>query len=281
MVAQESEFDGMTREELLDRAMTRGFPHLVGKGKFVSKADAGEPTDEDLAVMVGRSVRLPADLDARVRRIADQLDTSVSDLIRQWISQGVASAESRGSSDSVPALDSGDEGSAWQSRGEPEASDAAVNVAWRRDLASATFTEAQIKSMRWIADSMQRQFSEAQIKSMRWAVDSMQRQVDRMMHDVSQSVHRQVEQLVRESMAVPAMQASILRGLSPLQRQAQVLREPETTADRIVSLYRSGWSIRAVAAQTGRSYGFVHRVLTASGVQIRHRGGAIRKRKVT
>ena len=44
---------------------------------------------------------------------------------------------------------------------------------------------------------------------------------------------------------------------------------------------RRGWakSIRALAASTGRSYGFVHRVLTESGVQLRQRGGARRRKK--
>jgi hypothetical protein len=38
-------------------------------------------------------------------------------------------------------------------------------------------------------------------------------------------------------------------------------------------------SIRALASSTGRSYGFVHRVLTESGVQLRQRGGARRRKK--
>jgi predicted transcriptional regulator len=43
--------------------------------------------------------------------------------------------------------------------------------------------------------------------------------------------------------------------------------------------YEKGASIRALAEQTGRSYGFVHRVLTESGVQLRQRGGARRRKK--
>src|SRR6266540_3509588 len=38
----------------------------------------------------------------------------------------------------------------------------------------------------------------------------------------------------------------------------------------------SGRSIRALAEETGRSYGFVHRMLTESGVTLRGRGGATR-----
>ena len=40
--------------------------------------------------------------------------------------------------------------------------------------------------------------------------------------------------------------------------------------------YDSGESIRSLAASTGRSYGFVHRLLTESGVELRRRGGATR-----
>ncbi len=40
--------------------------------------------------------------------------------------------------------------------------------------------------------------------------------------------------------------------------------------------YESGTSIRALAASTGRSYGFIHRVLSESGVTLRGRGGATR-----
>ena len=40
--------------------------------------------------------------------------------------------------------------------------------------------------------------------------------------------------------------------------------------------YEKGASIRALAESTGRSYGFVHRVLSESGVVLRGRGGATR-----
>jgi hypothetical protein len=40
--------------------------------------------------------------------------------------------------------------------------------------------------------------------------------------------------------------------------------------------YDSGESIRSLSASTGRSYGFVHRILTDSGVDLRRRGGAAR-----
>lgn len=40
--------------------------------------------------------------------------------------------------------------------------------------------------------------------------------------------------------------------------------------------YDGGESIRALAAATGRSYGFIHRLLTETGVKLRGRGGATR-----
>ena len=43
--------------------------------------------------------------------------------------------------------------------------------------------------------------------------------------------------------------------------------------------YHSGESIRSLAASTGRSYGFVHRILTETGVTLRERGGATRNSK--
>jgi Helix-turn-helix domain len=40
--------------------------------------------------------------------------------------------------------------------------------------------------------------------------------------------------------------------------------------------YDTGSSIRALADSTGRSYGFIHRMLTESGGTLRGRGGATR-----
>jgi hypothetical protein len=42
--------------------------------------------------------------------------------------------------------------------------------------------------------------------------------------------------------------------------------------------YEGGKSIRDLAAETGRSYGFVHRVLSESGATLRGRGGAPKSR---
>lgn len=41
--------------------------------------------------------------------------------------------------------------------------------------------------------------------------------------------------------------------------------------------YDEGESIRSLAAATGRSYGFVHRLLGEAGVELRGRGGGTRK----
>ena len=42
--------------------------------------------------------------------------------------------------------------------------------------------------------------------------------------------------------------------------------------------YDAGESIRSLAIATGRSYGFIHRILTEHGVILRGRGGATRVR---
>jgi predicted transcriptional regulator len=55
------------------------------------------------------------------------------------------------------------------------------------------------------------------------------------------------------------------------------------TRDKLASdlkkKYEKGASIRALAEATGRSYGFVHRVLSETGVTLRGRGGATRTKK--
>jgi hypothetical protein len=43
--------------------------------------------------------------------------------------------------------------------------------------------------------------------------------------------------------------------------------------------YESGASIRTLAEGTGRSYGFVHRILTEAGATLRGRGGATRSQR--
>lgn len=55
------------------------------------------------------------------------------------------------------------------------------------------------------------------------------------------------------------------------EQRAELSRSLETQ-------YRAGASIRDLAASTGRSYGFVHRMLSDAGVPLRGRGGATRDR---
>jgi predicted transcriptional regulator len=55
--------------------------------------------------------------------------------------------------------------------------------------------------------------------------------------------------------------------------------ERQTLAKDLVKRYSEGESIRSLATSTGRSYGFIHRVLTESGVQLRQRGGARRRKR--
>ena len=55
--------------------------------------------------------------------------------------------------------------------------------------------------------------------------------------------------------------------------------ERDRLASDLRRRYESGDSIRALAESTGRSYGFVHRILSESGTPLRGRGGATRGRK--
>lgn len=55
--------------------------------------------------------------------------------------------------------------------------------------------------------------------------------------------------------------------------------EREKLAAELKARYDSGESIRSLAAATGRSYGFVHRMLSESGTTLRGRGGATRGRR--
>ena len=48
----------------------------------------------------------------------------------------------------------------------------------------------------------------------------------------------------------------------------------------VTKQYAKGKSIRELADHHGRSYGFIHRLLAESGVTLRGRGGATRKKKV-
>ena len=52
-------------------------------------------------------------------------------------------------------------------------------------------------------------------------------------------------------------------------------------ANDLKNRYDAGESIRSLATSTGRSYGFIHRLLTESGAALRGRGGATGSRPTT
>lgn len=52
-------------------------------------------------------------------------------------------------------------------------------------------------------------------------------------------------------------------------------------AAQITKKYEGGASIRELAESTGRSYGFVHRLLSENGATMRGRGGATRGKGAT
>ena len=54
--------------------------------------------------------------------------------------------------------------------------------------------------------------------------------------------------------------------------------ERSKLAAELKKAYDKGTSIRELADKHGRSYGFVHRVLSESGVTLRGRGGATRSK---
>ncbi len=52
----------------------------------------------------------------------------------------------------------------------------------------------------------------------------------------------------------------------------------EKLAADLKEKYEAGQSIRLLAESSGRSYGFVHRILSESGATLRGRGGATRRK---
>ena len=53
----------------------------------------------------------------------------------------------------------------------------------------------------------------------------------------------------------------------------------DALTEELVKKYQAGASIRELAAETNRSYGFIHRILKDSGVELRGRGGATQRKK--
>jgi Helix-turn-helix domain len=74
-------------------------------------------------------------------------------------------------------------------------------------------------------------------------------------------------------------------GDRPFQQRASILKKSTrvTGADRarlakeLAARYSAGESIRFLAASTGRSYGFIYRILSENGTTLRGRGGAARR----
>jgi predicted transcriptional regulator len=69
-------------------------------------------------------------------------------------------------------------------------------------------------------------------------------------------------------------------GVAELKKGARITGgERNRLAADLKRRYAGGASIRALAEETGRSYGFVHRMLSETGVALRGRGGATRGKK--
>ena len=68
--------------------------------------------------------------------------------------------------------------------------------------------------------------------------------------------------------------------MAGLQKGARITgRDRAKLATELNKAYAKGASIRELAQVHGRSYGFVHRVLTEAGVPLRGRGGATRGKR--
>ncbi len=67
--------------------------------------------------------------------------------------------------------------------------------------------------------------------------------------------------------------------MAELKKGSRVTGEDRSTlAKDLKKRYEGGESIRVLAESSGRSYGFVHRILSESGASLRGRGGATRKK---
>jgi hypothetical protein len=67
---------------------------------------------------------------------------------------------------------------------------------------------------------------------------------------------------------------------STLRKGARITgAERESVSAGVREQYLAGASIRSLAGDLGRSYGFVHRILVDSGVPLRGRGGATRGKR--
>jgi hypothetical protein len=85
---------------------------------------------------------------------------------------------------------------------------------------------------------------------------------------------------MRPSAAVTAGQEEKGRGdVVELKKGSRVTGgDRDTLSEQLKKKYEGGASIRALAEESGRSYGFVHRILSESGASLRGRGGATRRK---
>ena len=85
-------------------------------------------------------------------------------------------------------------------------------------------------------------------------------------------------------MGVLRSECSTLREVNVAETLRKGTRVTGTDRSRLATdlqkRYDGGESIRALANATGRSYGFIHRILTETGVTLRGRGGATRGRAI-
>jgi Helix-turn-helix domain len=87
--------------------------------------------------------------------------------------------------------------------------------------------------------------------------------------DVRASAVRSCLRTVRKGMTMAALKKGVRITGAERTKLATDLRKQ----------YDKGRSIRELASSSGRSYGFVHRVLAESGTTLRGRGGATRNKK--
>jgi len=80
---------------------------------------------------------------------------------------------------------------------------------------------------------------------------------------------------------VPTTAISVREGqVADLKKGARITGAArDKLATELKKKYDQGASIRALAESHGRSYGFVHRILTEAGASLRGRGGATRRKK--
>ena len=68
--------------------------------------------------------------------------------------------------------------------------------------------------------------------------------------------------------------------MADLKKGARITGPARTKlADQLRKEYDAGKSIRTIAEECNRSYGFIHRILLESGVTLRGRGGPTRGKK--